>query len=230
MLALAMIMNMGLLIAQPPETQYLLDLADVKLSGFGSANFEVSIINGDAATSSGGSGAVLFNYRFFAGAYNLSLNPDCSFPNIYPTHHSAENPLDPVYTNNKIRLNHGGLWVGYIHNPNNLWHLGANLRFGRGRIALYDRDINFREFDEHHRDWVGVVTPEIDIMINVTRWFKYSMSIGYRWVYGVDARTYTDAQGLEQPLYTVGRFSSPTVTARFLFGAFGPRTNGQSKH
>ncbi|MFO8023275.1 MAG: hypothetical protein R6U65_12460, partial [Perlabentimonas sp.] len=103
------------------EPKYLIDLSETKLTGFGNTNNVFSLVNGELAYASGASGAFLFNYRFYVGIYSLNLNSKHKMEDIYPSeHHPDENPLQPTHTNHKLCFNHGGLMVGYIHNPNNL--------------------------------------------------------------------------------------------------------------
>ncbi len=205
------------------EPKYLIDLSETKLTGFGNTNNVFSLVNGELAYASGASGAFLFNYRFYIGIYSLTLNSKHMMEDVYPSdHHPDENPLLPTSINNKLCFNHGGLMVGYIINPNSLWHINANLKFGGGMLALMDKDFDFTDFEQHHRDRVGVVTPELDLEINLARWCKFGVSLGYRFVYGVSNDTYTNSMG-EKVKYDL---SSPTLAFKFHFGSFGPKENG----
>jgi hypothetical protein len=205
-----------------PEPEYLIDFKKVKVSGFGNNFLDLSMVDGHIAYSSGGGGAFLFNYKTFIGAYSHDL----------ATNHSREDIYNPAtstvqHINNRIRFNHGGLWVGYIFNPHKLVHWGTSLKVGGGAVSLFDSKIDFRDFDDHHRDWVGVITPEVDVEINIARWFKINAGLGYRLVYGVDNDTYLNSAGETKTLFKASQFSSPTFNVKFLFGAFGPRKNGK---
>ncbi len=209
------------------EPKYLIDLSETKLTGFGNTNNVFSLVNGELAYASGASGAFLFNYRFYVGIYSLNLNSKHKMEDIYPSeHHPDENPLQPTHTNHKLCFNHGGLMVGYIHNPNNLWHINTNLKIGSGKVALMDKDFDFSDFEQHHRDRVGVVTPELDLEINLARWCKFGVSLGYRFVYGINNDTYTNSMGEKVRLYNQNDLSSPTLAFKFHFGSFGPKENG----
>ena len=215
--------------ATTEEARYLINLSETKLSGFGNTHSEATLVGNRIAYVSGASGAFLFNYTFYAGIYSLGLESRHLFEDIYPaTHHPDNNVLQPTHINNRLQFNHGGLMLGYIHNPNKLWHINTNIKFGRGKIALMDKNFNFLDFEQHHRDWVGVITPEVDIEVNLTRWCKLGFSFGYRWVYGVDNRTYTNAKGKVNQLFNATDFSSPTFGVKVHFGGFGPRNNGRN--
>jgi hypothetical protein len=211
------------------EPKYLIDLTKTKLTGFGNTHSELSFINSELAYSSGASGAFLFNYKFYAGIYSLSLQSNHLVESIYPANHNPiTNPLEPSYSSNKIRFNHGGLMFGYILEPNNLWHLNTNIKIGSGRIALTDKDFDFSNMDTHHSDWVGVVTPEVDVELNLARWCKVGFSLGYRFVFAVDKNMYVNEQGESQRLFSSSQFSSPMAAIKFHFGSFGPRRNGNN--
>ena len=210
------------------DARYLVDLTDAKISGFGATHQEITFINGEVAYNSGISGAFLFDYKFYAGIYSLSLNSKHLWEDIYPSNHSSTNPLEPAYTCNRVNFNHGGVMIGYIFNPNSLWHLNVSFKAGTGRIALYDNIIDFSAFEMHHRDRVGVITPEVDLELNLARWCKVSFSLGYRYVFGIDNDTFINKLGETKPLYSQDQFSSPTGSIKFHFGAFAPRANGKN--
>ncbi len=213
---------------EAPKTEYLFDSKKVKVSGFGNTFGELSFIDGSVAYSSGGGGAFLFNYKTYLGIYSHDLVTSHSFSDIYPEgHNPITSPLAPSHINNRIRFNHFGLWVGYIHNPFKLVHVGSSIRIGGGYMALFDSKIDFREFDDHHRDWVGVVTPEIDLEMNIVRWFKINAGLGYRIVLGVDNSTYVNSLGDSNRTFKASQFSSPIFNVKLMFGAFGPKKNGK---
>jgi hypothetical protein len=210
------------------EPKYLINLSETKLTGFGNTHAEVSIVDGNLAYTSGVAGAFLFNYQFYAGIYSINMESRHMREGIYPDNHDPiSNPLSPI-TCNRIRFNHGGLMLGYIHNPNKLWHFNTNIKMGTGKIALYDKDLEFSAFDEYCRDWVAVVTPEIGFEVNLARWCKFGASAGYRIVAAVNDDTYLDAQGESHRLFIPSQFSSPVASIKFHFGSFGPRNNGKN--
>lgn len=208
------------------DAQYLLDLKKVKVSGFGNTNHVLSLVDGDLAYSSGGSGAFLFDYKFFVGIYTQNLKTTHSREDIYsPAFNPNVNPTEsPIFKKNKLHFNHSGLWLGYIHKPNSLVHWGANMRFGVGNISLSDKGVNFDYQEDHHSDFIGTIIPEFDIELNIARWFKINMGIGYRFVLFTDKTVYRNAAGNDIRLYESSQFSSPTATIKLMFGSFGPKS------
>lgn len=225
--ALTLVLAIGNQAYSQDETQYLLNLKKVKVSGFGNTNHNFSQVDGNLAYSSGGSGAFLFDYKYFVGIYSHSLETTHSREDIYSsTFDPSLNPDEqPLYVKNKLHFDHGGIWLGYIHKPNSLVHWGTNIKLGGGRIALNDRDIDFEDLEEHHRDFVGVLTPEFDVELNIARWFKVNLGIGYRVVLFTDNSVYRNSEGNDVRLFKSSQFSSPTATLKLMFGSFGPRQN-----
>jgi hypothetical protein len=223
------VFSMGLFAqSEKNSAKYLLDIDRVKLTGFGNTNSQLSLIDSKLAHFSGLSGAFLLNYQYYIGAYSYSLNTVHKWNDIYPSnYHPVDNPSDPLYVNSKLCFNHGGLMLGYIHNHTSIWHPTFDVKIGGGRIALVDENFSISDFDEHHADWVGVLTPEVGIEVNVTRWFKARISAGYSYVFSVDKTYYTDMDGNVNRLFSEKQFSSPFAALSFHFGSFGPRNNDE---
>jgi len=226
-LSILSLMFVGHVAAQDnSEPQYLFDIKNIKLSGFGGAITDYSMIGGDFAISSGGGGAFLFNYNYFLGFYGLNVVTDIPRENIFSKYHNpVTNPLPPMYLNLQLSFENSGVWFGYINNYKKLVHWGANIKAGQGLIALYDKKNN-NKYDKTaylFKDNVFVTTPEIEIEVNLLRWFKVNVGVGYRFVSGITNETYTNVNGDQVPLYKSNQFNSPYANVKLLFGGFAKR-------
>jgi hypothetical protein len=215
----------GPLMAQEEtEPQYLLNLKNVKLSGFGGTLTEFSITDGDFAVSTGAGGAFLFNYSFYIGVYGLNLTTNHFRADIYPSDHNPiSNPKLPLYNDLQLSFENSGIWLGYINSHKKLVHWGANLKIGQGTIGLQDKDFKNDDSDYYFKDKVFVASPEIECELNLTRWFKINMGVGYRFVAGVDDKTFTNSNGDLVTFYKSSQFNSPIVNVKLLFGRFEPK-------
>ncbi len=74
--------------------------------------------------------------------------------------------------------------------------------------------------DELAYDIVFVGIPKIMLELNVTRWFKLSADVGYRYVSGVDSRSYLNENGVVRPFYRNKDFNSPFIGLSLMFGGF----------
>lgn len=156
--------------------------------GFGGPLFEISSINEQSVVSIGGGGAIIMN-NFFFGGYGIGTDD---------ANHTFE---DQEY---KIKLNHGGLWLGVNSNPNKLIHLYGSARLGWGRARLRQQG------DTVFSDRIFTLTPEVGFEINVTEFFQLAFTGGYRVLTGVD-----DLPGL-----TSNDFSNLVGGITLRFGGF----------
>lgn len=193
------------------ETQYLFQKGNVSISGFGGFTTEFSSIQNEFAVLTGGGGAAIFNQKFFFGGYGMGLS----------TKHNR-NDLDSIINvkDNRISFGHGGFWIGYLHNSYKAVHLSTSAKIGWGQISLYDEYYDYKDPDEYlAKDNVFVLTPQLEVELNLTSWFKINFAGGYRLVSGAD-KSYI-FNGISKNYYNSSDFSGPVANISFLFGGFG---------
>ncbi len=122
----------------------------------------------DGINNSYGGGGGFIVDQFFLGAYGLGSS-------------NIENLIENE--DYRLDLAHGGLWLGYTHRPYKLLHPYASVRIGWGGV---DIDLDDYDFEINDFDQVMVVTPEIGVELNVTRFFHIAATGGYRWVDGIN--------------------------------------------
>lgn len=197
------------------------------VSGFGGLITEFSSIDNNFAFSMGGEGAVLFNQSFFFGGYGMGTT---NFPTYELTEYNWL--LDQNLTVKKnIIFGHGGFYTGFVFMPNKPIHFGVSSKFGWGAISLIDEFYNSNhyprnEINETMVDPIFVITPQAEIEMNFTSWFKINFGIGYRIVTGVDATYFyvtTDSGAnalVEKTYFESDAFNSATFSIGFVFGGF----------
>jgi hypothetical protein len=207
---LLMIQMNHLLAQEEKPMQYLLSGQHLKISGFGAPIVEFSSINNEFAVSVGGGGAAIFNQTFFIGGYGEGLSTGHYLYNL-----ASEVNIDQP----RISFGHGGFWLGYLYKANKAVHGAFSLKLGWGQISLYDNTYTYDPMDYKARDGVFVVTPQLEMELNLTTWFKVNIGAGYRLVTGVD-KTYLNDQGMRVKYYNTADFSSPVGSLTFMFGYF----------
>ncbi len=220
MLSAVLLFSLGLNVNAQDEkpTQYLFGgKGKTSVTGFGAPIIEFSSKGGDLAVSVGGEGAVLFNQSFYFGGYGMGLTTEHKVEDLKI---KQSNGVITNYPTMRTIFGHGGLWLGYIHNRKEALHWGISSKFGFGAIGLIDAD-----FDDDSRARVGldqvfVLTPQIEMEMNINRWFKVNIGAGYRFVSGVD-KTYTNSNDKVVNFYKSSDFNSPQASISFLFGGFG---------
>lgn len=184
------------------EPQTLFKSENTYLGGFGGPIFEVSGIDGDLGLFAGGGGGVILN-NFYIGGYGMGLT----------TRPKRTLNIDTQDQEHRLTLEHGGLWLGYDFRAHRLFHLTLSSKIGWGNV-IYIRDINgfTNPGINDLRDNVFVITPEIGVEMNLTKFFKIAFTGSYRWVNGTDI-TYTSDDKL----------SSLAANLTFKFGWFDIR-------
>jgi len=206
------------------EMQYLFGGGEkgVSVSGFAGVLNEFSTFDKDFAFSMGGGAALLIDQKFFFGAYGLGLT----------TRHIEDYTWYDDYLKKNIdkydlytRFGHGGFWLGYIHKAEKAIHWGANLKLGWGSYSITDKrypDETYK-WENYEIDNVFVVTPQVDLDMNLLKWMRLNVGVGYRWVSGVN-KTYKfdDPQKgiVEKPYYDKNALNSVTGTVTLAFGWF----------
>ena len=187
---------------QAQEKEYLFDgTKKLQVSGFISLIQEFSSYDSDFAYSSGGSFGVLFNQNFYVGAYGLGMvNPGLDFRN------DNFDDFDAAF-------GHGGLMVGGIINTDKAIHFDVNSKFGFGGYNYRGDLDNIEDYDA-----VFVVSPEVGVEFNITRFLKAKAGVGYRYVTGFNASHSND-----------NILNSPTGSVGILLGWFGQNKSSRVK-
>jgi hypothetical protein len=198
------------------EMQYLFGNKEFRTSGFGAPIVEFSSFNGEFAVFNGGGGAAIFNNKFFIGGYGMGMSTQPGFPNVY----SENGDLETDHL--QVSFGHGGLWTGYNFMPTKPIHFVVSLKAGGGAASIINTEFDFENYEQYY-DYVGVVKPQVDVEMNLLRWFKISIGAGYRYVMGINDGTYFNAEGEEIRYFNKNDFNAPYGSITFLFGGFGPK-------
>ena len=191
------------------------------VSGFGTVSLDFGSINGDFALMMGGEGAVLFNRSFYVGLYGRGLTTQSTYE------YAKYSPVlqRNIFYEQRAAFGHGGLLIGAVIHPTKPVHFGFSGKFGVGGISLFDE--YYYDSPNYQNDFVNlgpvyVLTPQIDLELNLTNWFKFRASAGYQYVTS-SSLTYQVLEGSglqEKELLNSSDFSTPTFSLGFVFGWF----------
>jgi len=163
------------------------------IGGFGGPILEFGNIKGEYTPSVGGGGGLIID-NFFVGFYGMGS-------------------IDPIQDNISGRgefemdLAHGGLWLGYTPFTFKMIHPYASAKIGWGFADIREDLFTINSTG----DGIFVITPEVGMEVNLTRYFRIGASVGYRIVSDVD----------QLPGLTNKDFSSLSGQLTFRFGWFG---------
>jgi hypothetical protein len=149
-----------------------------RIGAWGGPIFEYSNFDDDVKTAVGGGGALVLD-DFYLGGYGSG---------------KLEFTKRTDALQDKVRLSHGGFWLGYTPLQRKVIHPYTSIRFGWGKARLKNALISdpgntlFEVTDN-----VFVLTPEFGIELNIFSFFRIAATANYRWVNGAtDLVTYTD--------------------------------------
>ena len=193
----------------------------VKVSGFASVFTQFSSVNKEFAVSNGGGAAILFNQKFFLGGYGQGVSTRHNYKTIDVYNSQGTNTK---YDNLKITMGHGGFWLGYIASPHKAIHLMGSAKIGFGTVNLTNEDYPHSHDDQFMSDHIFVLIPEIGMDINLLKWFKINVTVGYRYVNGV-SKEYKYSTGPigvmeEKKYFGKNDFNSFTGSINLVFGWF----------
>jgi hypothetical protein len=173
--------------SERPRTQTLVT-SDVRHGGFGSLIYGFTSVNGEVVMLRGTRGAWILNltpqhalHIGLAGYRTASDAPVLNWP-----HQDIARP--------DIRINYGGFEVEYVNRSYRLVHFGTQLLIGSGSVRYDNRNIAV----ENTRDQYFVAQPGVNVILNVTRWFRISAGGYYRYAANVnlDGTSDSDLSGI----------------------------------
>ncbi len=168
---------------------------DVESGGYGAPIFKVGKINGSTGVFVGGQGGWIINHSFVLGAkgYGLVNNVDIE---------GSENQ--------KLEFGCGGVLLEYIFSSNKLLHLGINTMIGAGGVRYAEKDYSY-DYEEvdYNSSSFFVLEPGINVVLNISSYFRIGAGATYRYVNGVEYENLTNAD--------LSGFSGEII---FKFGSF----------
>ncbi len=198
----------------------------VKVSGFGAFNLDFGNIENNFGLMLGAEGAVLINRSFFVGFYGRGLT---TLP-FYTYSYYSSAYGDNIELTQRGMFGHGGLLIGYVFTPTKPVHLGFSARIGGGGVTLiddysssyYDPNYSHKYYDYPYAAPLLVLSPQVDLEMNLTNWFKFRISAGYQYVNdaSVNVNVMEGGKIIEKEVFNTSSYSTPTFSMGFVFGWF----------
>ncbi|HNX22615.1 MAG TPA: caspase family protein [Spirochaetota bacterium] len=166
------------------DKQVILDINKIEHGGYLAVINQASKINGNWSDLVGGKVAWIINHSFSLGAGGYGL--------VYPTDRQEFTGAPYNGIDSEINFGFGGILVEYFFWPDSIFTLAPGIMVGGGALQYYPGDDND---DEHTNptDSFFVVTPELNIYINVTEYVRIGAGVSYRMVKGIDQKDFSDS-------------------------------------
>ena len=223
LIALVFVTTIGLAQEQEYRTLFSSNNNQTHVSGFGTVTLDFGQAENEFAFYMGGEGAVLLNRSFYLGFYGKGLT---TLPTYY------YNEYSPILNTNISRtksavFGHGGLMIGYIIHPEKPLHFGISSKFGAGAMGLID-EYNYNNPPNQNGEYLStgplfIITPQIDLEMNITNWFKFRVAASAQYVATNKTITHNsliNGQEVEQETLNTSNYSTGFISMGLVFGWF----------
>lgn len=168
---------------------------DIESGGFGGPVIKYGSVNGEGGIFVGGRGGWIINHTFIVGGggYGLANNIRARVP--APSGHQF------------LNFGYGGLELEYVAQSDKLTHISVMALIGAGGVSWKNESGGMVGSDND--DSFFVFEPAAQMNLNVTKNFRISGGVSYRYVSGVNSPASTNAD-----------LSGPTAVLTFRFGTF----------
>ena len=158
------------------DTQTLLSMANLSLSGYGAPVVRFSKMGDSYSTLVGGRGGLIINDNFVLGGCGMGL--------AHPRDRSDFS--GKTYSGNYDRVDfaYGGGLIEYYFTPKSLFGLSIGATIGGGGLTFHSSKEAYDD-DEFSSDVFFVAEPEVNFFINVTKFCRLGAGISYRYVRGI---------------------------------------------
>ena len=173
--------------------------------GYGGPLLSLGTINGELGVLMGGHGGWVLNHALFIGGGGYGLANQI----VAPSSTSAEKRY--------IDFGYGGLELGAIIASNKLIHLRLSTLVGAGGLSSSRRYNSHQNYDDndiydplHTGDVFFMAEPMVELVVNMTTWFRLTAGGSYRYINGIEADSdFSDSD-----------FTGPSAVLSLTFGKF----------
>jgi len=152
---------------------------DLRNGGFGAPVVKFTQIDDRFGVLVGGRGGWIINSSFVIGGGGYALANLDNFEQV--TNASGDR--------GRLAMGYGGLELTYVLRPDDLVHFSLGVLIGAGGVAWNPRGPSGNQED----DPFFITEPEVDVVLNVTRFMRVALGASYRFVRGVDLFDLGDA-------------------------------------
>ncbi|MFC1543463.1 hypothetical protein ACFL4K_02855 [Candidatus Neomarinimicrobiota bacterium] len=164
--------------------------------GFGGPTFQLTQFGDQIAFLSGGRGGWIINHTLYLGAAGYDLE------------HHIKMDTGPQ-TDRHLNLEYGGLELGVILKSNRLIHATVSAVVGGGGASYLNKEWDGDFTDVSTIDAFYVIEPSLQLIVNVTHYFRIGLGGSYRYVSGIEL------EGISN-----NYLSGPSASLTFKFGKF----------
>ena len=148
------------------SAQETLSQSDVRHGGFGGPVVKLTQIDNRFGVLVGGRGGWIINGSFVIGGAGYGLANQDNFEHV----------TNAVGDRGRLTMGYGGVELTYVHRPDDLVHLSLGALIGAGGLVWNPTGPSGGQND----DAFFVIEPELDVVLNVTTFFRVGLGASYR--------------------------------------------------
>jgi hypothetical protein len=168
----------------------------IENGGFGGPVLKIGSFNGETGLLVGGRGGWIINHSFIVGGGGYGLANNVNAKTLGP------------YGERYLNFGYGGLELEYVAHPLRLVNFSVQTLIGAGALSWRDEDVRVAMRDSNS-DTFFIIEPTLHVTLNVTKYFRISGGMGYRFISGLTSMASTNAD-----------LSGPSGVLTFRFGKF----------
>lgn len=153
--------------------------SSIESGGFGGPVVKFSSMNGNTGILVGGRGGWIINHTFIIGGGGYGLANNVKAKTLGP---NGERYLNFGY---------GGLEMEYVSDSYRLLHFSFMTLIGGGGLGW--RDENMRTGFVNDNETFFILEPGANVTLNVTKFFRISAGVSYRYITGIESSAATNA-------------------------------------
>jgi len=166
----------------PPET--LLGVKDYTVTGYGAPFYRFSKAGEKFGDFAGVRGGFIINSNLVIGASMSGL--------VYPQRREDISGIDYTGPNPNVHMRYGGGLMEYYFTPKSLFSLSIGTLIGGGGVMIPGWMHNNNSSGTMRNDRFFAMEPEINVFVNITRFFRAGIGGSYRYVRGINRYDLTD--------------------------------------
>lgn len=161
------------------DNNYLLKIDNVDFGFYVDPALQATVIKNKGESFNGLGAGLIINHTITVGLAEYMLGNSLSGGRL---------KTDVDGTNHRDRINYGGVQLGYILNPSSLFHFNFSALIGGGSIFYHDINLIMSGNPNHIRthDRFFVLEPMINLELNLCKYIRPSIGVGYRYVNGIN--------------------------------------------
>jgi hypothetical protein len=183
-----------------------------KIGVFGGPSIKIAQLYNAVGLFMGGQGCAILNNSFIIGGGGYGL----------VTNVKASNLFEPKL---QMKMNYGGLILGYINKSNDAIHYNFQTLIGGGDVSWSDKNnwLIFKDWndesDKFGHDSYFVIEPGVGVEMRLTKFFEMDFGVSYLFAFDVNSRITLTGDNSQNIIKTLRNkdLSGMSGTLKFIF-------------